>query len=276
MAVLKIHSDIIDDESKQLQLIFMGLDSGISFQTVDDFISSMVDDDNEIDIRLHCRGGSVSEGWVIYDKLRQSGKSIRATIEGKCASMASILLLAAPSENRAAYPNAQLLIHMPYIPEYTLADAYTSEDLQKIAADLKTEEDRMLDVYVERTGGDREELRALMLEDKYINMEEAKRLGFITEINPPVSASARVNNNKSKIKKMAKKKETVLEWLARKAGYSKVAAAEEAFKNDNGAVAMELQTADGTTLTIDREEGDPVQSYHIMGVFKLSFFLLQK
>ena len=73
-------------------------------------------------MRLHCTGGDVIEGWAMVDKLRATGKEIRATIEGQCASMATVLLCAAHKENRRAYPHAQILIHDPYIPEYTLAD----------------------------------------------------------------------------------------------------------------------------------------------------------
>ena len=75
MAVLKIHSDIVDEETRVVRLMWTGID-GTSFSTVDAFIDSIPKDDNEIEIRLNCEGGNISEGWSIYDKLRATGKDI--------------------------------------------------------------------------------------------------------------------------------------------------------------------------------------------------------
>lgn len=68
-----------------------GIDNGVTFQTIDDFLSSISEDDKTIDIHIHCRGGNVIEGWAIYDALRHSGKEISATIDGECSSMATIV-----------------------------------------------------------------------------------------------------------------------------------------------------------------------------------------
>ena len=67
--------------------------------------------ENEFKFNINCDGGSVHEGLRIYDVLRTSGKKIHANIEGGCHSMAIILLLAAPAENRSANRNARALIH---------------------------------------------------------------------------------------------------------------------------------------------------------------------
>ena len=56
----------------------------------------------------------VVEGWAIYDRLRQSGKKISCTVEGKAASMATIIMLAAPKESRKAYENAVSSFAQPF------------------------------------------------------------------------------------------------------------------------------------------------------------------
>lgn len=252
MAVLKIHSDIVDEETRVMNLWWTGID-GTSFDSVDAFIDSIPENDNVIELRINCRGGECMEGWAIYDKLRSTGKEITAVIEGKCASMASVLLLAAPAERRFAYQNSYLLIHNPYIPPYTLADAYDAEALRNIADDLETETTRLVNLYVERTGSDEETLRSLMKEDKFIDMEQAKELGFISEIKPPLSAKqsdVKVWNNHHKANSMNKEKEVTVaqafEMLGIALGIKKPKA-----------VNMELATADGSTLTVEREEGEP-------------------
>lgn len=253
MAYLKIYSPIVNEENKAMTLFFSGVE-GVSFQDIDEFISSIPENDNLIDMRLHCAGGDVIEGWAMVDKLRATGKEICATIEGQCASMATVLLCAAPKENRRAYPHAQILIHDPYIPEYTLADAYRAEDLEKIAADLRANTEKILDFYVERTGANREELAALMKDDKWIDTAEAQRLGFISEIIPPASAyagkgaAAWPNNNQNKTSmKNEKTMQAAMKRLAALMGFNVTPAQ---------IVAYELDTESGETITIDKPEGE--------------------
>lgn len=253
MAYLKIYSPIVNEENKAMTLFFSGVE-GVSFQDIDEFISSIPENDNLIDMRLHCAGGDVIEGWAMVDKLRATGKEIHATIEGQCASMATVLLCAAPKENRRAYPHAQILIHDPYIPEYTLADAYRAEDLEKIAADLRANTEKILDFYVERTGANREELAALMKDDKWIDTVEAQRLGFISEIILPASAyagkgaAAWPNNNQNKTSmKNEKTMQAAMKRLAALMGFNVTPAQ---------IVAYELDTESGETITIDKPEGE--------------------
>lgn len=250
MAILKIYNPIMTEEGVEM-MRWLGTD-GVCFKDVDEFLASIAEDDDTIELRLHCEGGSVTEGWAIVDKLRASGKKITATVEGVCASMATVVLLAA--SERKAYPHASLLIHEPYIPEYTLADAYRAEDLQKMADSLNAETQKILDFYVERTGADRAELEALMGEDKFVDMERAKALGFITEILPPLSARSRSPkaqakwNNHQNSNNMAEKKNAIAEAFA--------ALGEALGLSQPKAVAYELTTESGDTITIDKPEGE--------------------
>lgn len=251
--ILKIYDAIMTDEERQNVEFWGG--SGVSFKNIDEFVASIPEDDDTIDIRLNCDGGDCLTGWAIIDKLRATGKTITATIEGHAASMASLILLAA--SERKGHKHAQLLIHKPYFPAYTLADAYRSEDLQKLAAQLEDETARALDFMVERTGADRTELEALMDEDKFVNMERAKELGFIHEIIEPASASARgwkrpiahtSSDNMDKKKTLASAFKAIAEAL----GLSAEVVTEPA------PVGYVLTAQDGTEITIDKEEGaDP-------------------
>ena len=251
MAVLKIHSDIVDEETRQMNLFWIGVD-GTSFDSVDAFIESIPEDDNNIELRLNCRGGNCMEGWTIYDKLRSTGKEITAIIEGKCASMASVLLLAAPKERRYAYQNATLLIHNPYIPPYTLADAYDAEDLRRMAEDLEVETTKIVNLYVDRTGSEEDVLRALMAEDKFVDMDKAKELGFISEVKSPISAKEKQPKkwNHSKINNMNQEKKVTVAQAFQMLGVALGVVKAPI-------VSLDLSTADGSTLTVEREDGEP-------------------
>ena len=250
--ILKVYSAIMPEEDR-MYMQWMGLD-GVSFNSIDEFIASIPEDDDTIDMRINSPGGVVPEGWAIIDKLRSTGKKIIATIEGDAASMAAIVLLAA--SERKAYKHARLLIHDAYFPKYTLAGAYRKEDLEKLAAELEGDNQRALDFMVERTGADRETLEALMKEDKFIDMEQAKELGFIHEILEPASAVVKPkawkksHTNSSTDMSNKKTLASAFKALAEALGLS-------VKMEDNSAPAGYVLTAqDGTEITIDKPEGE--------------------
>ena len=253
MATLKIYNDIQREQEKAVARMF-GEDGGTSFKDINDFVSGIPADDNDIDLRLHCDGGVVTEGWAIYDCLRASGKNIVATVEGNCASMATVVLMAAPKEKRRAYENAHICVHNPYTCACALGDYLTADDLQKAANDLRSEEARIVDLYVERCGCDREEIRQLMSEDKYIDAQRALELGIIGEIVPPISARKPTNlldNNMNN--EEVNVKVSTLDKILAKLGLKSL----EDFHDEPDVKDMDLNTADGNTIRVEREDGEP-------------------
>lgn len=252
MATLKIYNDIQREQDKAVARMWGDVE-GTSFADIDSFCNAIPEGDNQIDIRLHCDGGSVTEGWAIYDRLRATGKEITATAEGNCASMATIILMAAPKERRRAYENAHICVHNPWMCPWALGDAVTADDLQKYANDLRSEQDRMVDLYVERCGCSREEIQALMDEDKYIDAERALSLGIVGEIAMPMSAKKINPTNKiMNNEKSVEVKASVLDKILAKLGLKSI----EDFK-DEELKGMDLNTADGNTIRVEREDGEP-------------------
>ena len=235
---------------------YMGLD-GVSFNSIDDFIASIPEEDGTIDMRINSPGGVVSEGWAIIDKLRATGKKIIATIEGEASSMAAILLLAA--SERKGHKHARLLIHDAYFPEYTLAGAYHKEDLEKLAASLDEDNKMALDFMVERTGADRVTLEAIMKEDTPMDMERAKELGFIHEIIEPASASARgwkrptmAASDTNSLTNMDNKKTLASAFKA----FAEALGLSIKMEADPAPVGYALTSQDGTEINIDKPEGE--------------------
>lgn len=247
MAKLFINKDIVADSDKMENWFLTGVD-GVSFSDVQDFISWIPVDDPRIDIELHSCGGDVAEGYAIYDALRATGKEISATVVGRCASMATVILLAAPIERRKMYPHAKILIHSPYCPG--IEGSVDIQALESLKSGLEAEREKMLSLYVERCGVDRSLLEEQMAKETWFGGEVAKQLGFVSEVIMPKSARILTNN-----KVMAKKENEVtvskslLDRMLAKLGYAKI--------EDVPAVALELTTAGGDVLTVEREEGDP-------------------
>lgn len=268
MAKLRIYNDIDSQDNKFWYQWFGG--DCVCFQDIDVFAASIPENDDTIDMRIFCNGGSVVEGWAIYDRLRQSGKKITCTVEGKAASMATIIMLAAPKESRKAYENASFLLHNPWVPGWCLGDQLNAKDLKNQSEEMQMWQDKMVDAYVERCECDREEIQALMDKDIFISTSEALRLGLISSTVAPISASASkrnieqfINSKQQNPKAMEKKTEvkaSLLDKILAKLGVKSLEEAEQAVAEPQAKVepkAMELNTADGQKLTVEREEGDP-------------------
>lgn len=251
MAILKIYNEITTEEGKQMNRWCMGTD-GVCFKDIDEFVASMDENDKSIDVRIHCEGGSVTEGWAIYDKLRATTKEITCTVEGKCASMATVILMAAPKERRRAYQNAKFCVHNPFMPAMALGEYVTADDLERTGKQLREEQERILNLYVERCGCNKEEMQSLMNDDKYIDSEKAMAIGLIGEVLAPVSAKKSENNIINKKEEMNEKKvevkQSLLDKILAKVGLARI---------EDVVLDMELSTANGETITIEREEGEP-------------------
>ena len=243
--ILKINREICSEDDK-VRLWFQGRD-GISFDDVDSAINWMDPSDKTIELMMNSLGGDCDEGFAIYDKLRSTGKEIKAIIQGHCGSMASVILLAA--SDRKAFPHATLHIHRPYLSFF--ADHFGLSDADSAKTQLEDLNTKILDIYEERTGADRATLEAIMDEDRDMKPEEAKELGFINEIMLPASASAYYNqfsNNKTP-NAMTKKSKiaTAFLTLGKALGLS---------NEDIEAKDYVLTTEDGTEITIDIAEGE--------------------
>ena len=238
MAKLFINKDIAAD-SEKLGYWLSG-DDCVSYSDVQSFLD-YYKDDSRIDVELHSCGGSCIEGYAIYDALRASGKEISCTVVGTCASMATVILLAAPLERRAMYPNARLLIHNPHFSSFE--GMATIESLSSALSSLQSEKERMLAIYEDRTGMSREALEEQMAKDDWFGSDKAIELGFVSYVIPAASASI---NNKNK-ERMNGKKVSVAE------AFKMLGVALGITKDAKG---LTITTSTGDTLEVDREGGE--------------------
>ena len=249
MAKLYINKDIVADKDKMENWYLTG-DEGLSFPDIQYFLSWLDPADPTIDIEIHSCGGDAVEGYAIYDALRASGKQISCTAVGRCASMATVILLAAAKERRFAYPHAKFLIHKPYMASYD--GDLDLETLESIKSNLESEKNKMLALYVERTGSEASVIEAQMNKAGWFGGETAKQLGFITTVLMPTTAKGRTytfNNKKMNKEKQVTVKQSIIDKLLAKCGYQKI--------EDIPVISMELTDAEGNILTVEREEGEP-------------------
>lgn len=232
---------IIDNDQVRAMMEFWGGGQEIfSVETVNRFLA---DNPNETEITLNidCDGGSVEEGLKIYDALRMSGKIIFTNITGGCHSMAIVVLLAAPPENRSANKNVRALIHRVYAG---VCDYVSAEDCLDMAEDLIREEEAILDIYVERTGAERDMLAEVMREERVHDAKSLLELGFISKIN-----AYNTNQFFNSFKIMTQKKESAFDRFMSKVNAYKA-------KRNESVVNFDFKDADGEVVFSTETEED--------------------
>ncbi len=130
------------------------------------------------DASLTSDGGSLVEGWGIYDYIKSNDLLDSITCYGMVASSATIIMAAAPK--RIGSPNSKYVIHNPWTMQIGDADK-----MQKTANELQTEQERLVNFYCDITGKDYDFIKNLMAEERALTATEALELGLITDILQP-------------------------------------------------------------------------------------------
>ncbi len=240
--VLKIYGDIGEEIPDS---IFEEGNNAISAKFVSEFLEQNKEA-TDITVRINSRGGDVQEGWAIYDLLTNSGKRVKTVGEGKVYSIATIIFLA--GDEREMMKNADGLIHNPFIPPFTLADQYESDDLLKIAESLKQEEAKILDFYVSRTGSAKETLAKYMSEDTKLSADDMLMLGFATKVIEPVKAYAylklnKIEMNEKEFKTFGEKLDVIIDKIK---NFSRITPADQT-----------MTDKDGKEFKLEKESGAP-------------------
>lgn len=135
------------------------------------------DSSKEINFYINSPGGSVTDGFAIYDTMRYIKCDIRTISMGLSASMGAFLLSAGTKGKRMALPNSEILIHQP------LGGVKGQATDIKIHADwiLRTK-DRLNKLLSEFTGQPVEKIAEDTERDNIMSAQEALEYGLIDKI----------------------------------------------------------------------------------------------
>lgn len=156
-----------------------------------------------IELHIDSLGGSVVEGFAIADFIKQhSADFLSVTNSGNIASIATTIFFALPFEKRTYDINKGFfVIHNPFVPNETIEDT-TAQGLSDASEKLKEIEDKMVMDIVKATGADKEAVKALMLVDKPLTIEQIKAFNIANVEELRVVAFFNQDNNNNKMNKM--------------------------------------------------------------------------
>lgn len=145
-----------------------------------------------INLHIHCPGGDVFEGNLMYNAIKESPVPVDVYIDGIAASMASVVMLAARKVYMAE--NAFVMIHAPHT--FSCGNA---EDLEKSAKLLRDIETLFVEAFAKRTGKTEEEVKAWLQGDNWFNAKEALAEKLIDGIVG--KSDIKLNDTENNIKK---------------------------------------------------------------------------
>jgi ATP-dependent protease ClpP protease subunit len=242
--------------------------NNFTVKQLNEFLSTLPADTEVLNVHINSGGGSVTEGFAIHDILATLPYKVITIVEGLCGSIATVIAMA--GSERKMYENSEYFIHNPlWIP--SAPDAHTADDLDALRDELKKAELKLVDFYYKNTKATKSDLIAKMKAETTLTAQEAKDLGFITEIiNTKVKAMVKYNiaayidkpknnENMSEVKDFIAKGNGVLakiEGLIAKLGKGKIVNA-TATLEDGKTIYYDGELAVGTAVWLDEAMTQP-------------------
>ena len=136
-------------------------------------------------LRLDSPGGDCNDGFTIYDAIVATGADVTVEITGIAASMASVIMLSGKKIRIAE--NGRVMIH-----RVTGGAHGNADEMDAAAKVMKQFEDRIVGLYVARSGKDEADIRELMKAQMgtWFFGEEAIAAGFADELMRGQKAAA--------------------------------------------------------------------------------------
>lgn len=157
----------------------LGGSNSFNLSKLKSFLDGIDQDTTDIHVFINSGGGSVTEGWAIYDKLKASGKKITTIGEGIVGSIATVIFMA--GSERKLHENSNFFIHNPYWTP-SGPDAMEAADLKNLGEDLQKEQQKIIDFYAKQTGTPVDTIAPLMDKATSLTTEEAIDMGFATSV----------------------------------------------------------------------------------------------
>jgi len=126
-----------------------------------------------ISVRINSPGGSVFEGYGMYNNLKRHKGKVTTYNDGLAASAASVVFLA--GEERVMTSLSMVMIHEASTIVWGNAD-----DLLKTADLLDKINSQLADVYAEISGVDKAEILQMMEDETWLDLDTSKALKFAT------------------------------------------------------------------------------------------------
>lgn len=132
---------------------------------------------DDITVFINSQGGHVEAGDTIHDMLRFPGPRVRVVGTGWVASIAVLIYIAVPREDRYCLPNTRFLLHQP-----AGGTGGSASDIEIEAREILKVRDRLNRLFALQTGQPLERIEEDTRRNFWLTAEEARRYGLVGRI----------------------------------------------------------------------------------------------
>lgn len=167
--------DLLD---KRIIYICGEINDFMAKETIDKLLKLDAFNQKDITMYINSPGGSVSSGFAIYDVMNMIKSDISTICVGKCASMASILLINGAKGKRYILPNAEVMIH-----EVSSGTFGKVSEMQNDINHSKILNNKVCKIIADKTKMTIKEIKKETIkQDTWINSDRALKCGFVDKI----------------------------------------------------------------------------------------------
>lgn len=133
--------------------------------------------DKDICMYINSPGGVVTAGLSIYDTMQYINPDVSTLCIGQAASMGSLLLTAGEEGKRYSLPHSRIMIHQP-------SGGYQGQatDIEIHANEILRVKKKLNQIYEKHTGNSLKKIEGMMERDKFMDPEEAMKIGLIDRV----------------------------------------------------------------------------------------------
>lgn len=143
--------------------------------------------DKDIMLYISSPGGQVDAGLAIYDTMNYIKPDVSTLVMGTAASMGSFLAMAGAQGKRFVLPESRTMLHRvssgtPGTRGSIHVQELEFEDAKRHMDEAKRQNQRLTEIYAERTGKSYDELFDLMRHDTFFSADEAVEFGLADKV----------------------------------------------------------------------------------------------
>ncbi|MBR4418652.1 MAG: ATP-dependent Clp endopeptidase proteolytic subunit ClpP [Clostridia bacterium] len=170
-----IYSRLLED-----RIIF--LNGEVNAQSANLVVAQLIyleakDPNKDISLYINSPGGSVTDGFAIYDTMQYIKCDVSTICVGMAASMGAFLLAAGAKGKRFALANSEIMIHQPLGGTQGQAT-----DIQIQAEHILHLKKKLTKILAENCGKSLEEVTADCERDHYLTATAAKEYGLVDKV----------------------------------------------------------------------------------------------
>jgi ATP-dependent Clp protease protease subunit len=135
------------------------------------------DPEKDIHFYINSPGGSVTDGFAIYDTMHYVKCDVATYCIGMAASMGAFLLAGGTKGKRFVLPNAEIMIHQP-----SGGAKGQATEIEIVAKQILRTKEKLNKILSENTGQPYDKVAADTERDNWMSAEEALEYGLVDKI----------------------------------------------------------------------------------------------